>query len=398
VGSALETDSVRGASHMIEHMCFQGTSDKLHSKDIFREYDKIGAYLNAFTMKDYTTFKVNCDILHIQKCIHVLSDIMIHSKFNRTKFYKEQKVVVEENHIHENDANNVLSKKMEEQLYLGSSYSFPVDTIEYHSTPFNKSNSLSFEKLEEWYHWYYVPSNMIFSIVSSHSFSKIISILEKSDFVKTRPHPKTIPYVVPSAALPTPILSNTFLLQPTYVIVPKKGIQTNHVMIGFRTCGRSSPEKYIFKLISHMISGPIGRLYTLLRETHNLAYGVRCYNDHIPNMGYFIISVETDPKNVIHISESNKPGVIPLTIKTIQSIVKKGFRQHEIDHSKGYLHGKTRMQEEDIDVLANYNGREWILSNYPESSFCTSFTSYSKIYDTFIKPITKTQIQDVVSR
>ena len=80
VGSVLETDSVRGASHMIEHMCFQGTYHKPNSKDVFLEYDKIGAYLNAFTEKEYTAFKVNCDILYLEKCIDVLSDIMIHSK------------------------------------------------------------------------------------------------------------------------------------------------------------------------------------------------------------------------------------------------------------------------------------------------------------------------------
>jgi predicted Zn-dependent peptidase len=210
---------------MIEHMCFQGTSHKINSKDVFLEYDKIGAYLNAFTEKEYTAFKVNCDILYLEKCIDVLSDIMIHSKFDKTKFYKEQKVVVEENLIRENDANHNLTERMDEILYKGNSFSYPIDTLRYHPT----KNILKYELLEEWYQSFYVPSNMIFSIVSPYSFSKIISILEKTEFTKNnknktnqnKPFIKSLEYI-PETSLPSPILTNTFLLEPTYSIIVKK--------------------------------------------------------------------------------------------------------------------------------------------------------------------------------
>jgi len=402
VGSALETDSVRGACHMIEHMCFQGTYHKTNSKDVFLEYDKIGAYLNAFTKKEYTVFEVNCDILYLEKCIDVLSDIMIYSKFDKTKFYKEQKVVVEENLIHENDANHHLTEKMNEMLYKGNSYSYSVDTLLYHPT----KNTLTYELLEEWYHCFYVPSNMILSIVSPYSFSKIISILEKTGFTKknnknNKPFIKSLQNI-PETALPFPILINTFLLEPTYSIIVKKGVKTNHIQIGFRTCPYSSSDKYVFELVGQILCGTIGRLFTLLRDKHNLTYGVRSEVDYIPHMGYFIIHVETEYKHLIHnghFPSKKSPGVIPFIIKTIQSIVQHGFQQEEINHSKGYLYGKMRMKEEDIDVLADYNGREWILSNSSEPVFCEKiFTPYHKLYDTFIKPITKTYMHDVIKK
>lgn len=387
IGSAYETDSVRGACHMIEHMCFQGTSLKSHSKDIFREYEKIGAYLNAFTEKKFTVFKVNCDILYVDKCIQVLSDIMLHSKFSKTNFYKEQKVVVEENFTFDNDLMN----KMEELLFKGNSYAFPVDTLAYHP----KVNSLKYELLQEWYRSYYVPSNIIFSVVSHLPFSKIIHILENTEFVEPGKQKS-----VPETALLSPILSNTFLMEPTYAIIHKKGEKTNNIMIGFRTCPYTSSDKYVLKLIDRMIAGPIGRLFTLLRDNHNITYGVRCYSENIEHMGYFIIKVETEYKHVINDGHhtDKTPGVLPFTIQFVQSIVKKGFRQEEIDHVKGYLYGKQRMNEDDIDVLADYNGKEWIHFNSPESTFCAGFTPFSKVYDTFIKPVTKKRVNDVVKK
>ena len=389
VGSAVETDSVRGASHMIEHMCFQGTFQKLSSKDIFREYDKIGAYLNAFTKKEYTVFEINCDILYLEKCIQVLSDIMIHSKFNRTKFYKEQHVVVEENVMRANNHTHLVMEKMEELLYQGNSYSFPVDSVRYHPKP----DTLKYELLKEWYEYYYVPSNMVFSIVSPTSFSEIISILKNTDFMND-PKPKPIP----KTAIPSPILSNTFLPQPTYFVHTKKGADVNYVTVGFRTCPFTSSDKYVFMMIDHLLCGPISRLYTLLRERHNLTYSVTCKVDYIDHMGFFIVKANTD-KHVItngHFPLENRPGILPLIIQTIQSIVRNGFEQHEIDHVKGYLYGKMRMNAENIDVLADYNGREWIWAN-SSKSFC-EITPYSKIYDTFIKPVTKKRLHDVVKQ
>jgi predicted Zn-dependent peptidase len=389
VGSAVETDLVRGASHMIEHMCFQGTFQKLGSKDIFREYDKIGAYLNAYTEKDYTVFKINCDILYLEKCIQVLSDIMIHSQFNETKFYKEQKVVVEENIVRENNSENVVMTKIEELLYQGNSYSFPVDTKRYHPKP----DSLKYELLKEWYECYYVPSNMVFSIVSTNSLSKIISMLKKTDFMK-----ECKPKSIPNTAIPSPILSNTFLPQPTYFVFSKKGVDINYVTVGFRTCSYTSNDKYVFMMIDHLLSGPISRLFTLLREKHNLTYGVSCHVDYIKHMGYFVIKVKTDHTHVItngHFPLEKRPGILSLIIHTIQSIVKKGFEQHEIDHTKGYLYGKMRMNEENIDILADYNGKEWILAT---EFFCDRFTPYSQIFDTFIKPVTKKRLNDVVKQ
>jgi predicted Zn-dependent peptidase len=115
-------------------------------------------------------------------------------------------------------------------------------------------------------------------------------------------------------------------------------------------------------------------------------------------MGYFVIKVKTDHTHVItngHFPLEKRPGILSLIIHTIQSILKKGFEQHEIDHTKGYLYGKMRMNEENIDILADYNGKEWILAT---EFFCDRFTPYSQIFDTFIKPVTKKRLNDVVKQ
>ena len=97
IGSVHETDDFRGASHMIEHMCFKGTSHISKAKTISMEYDKIGAEFNAYTTKRFTAFTVKCGDEYVEHSIDILSDMLFHSKFNKHEYDKERVVVVQEN-------------------------------------------------------------------------------------------------------------------------------------------------------------------------------------------------------------------------------------------------------------------------------------------------------------
>jgi len=60
LGSIYEKPNMRGVSHFIEHMCFKGTKKIPYSKDIFKQYDETGGYLNASTYKRYTIYTLKC--------------------------------------------------------------------------------------------------------------------------------------------------------------------------------------------------------------------------------------------------------------------------------------------------------------------------------------------------
>ena len=68
VGSAYETDKVRGASHFVEHMCFKGTHKREKARDILKKYDEIGAFFNAYTEKRFTAYMVKCNDDYVHHC------------------------------------------------------------------------------------------------------------------------------------------------------------------------------------------------------------------------------------------------------------------------------------------------------------------------------------------
>ena len=61
VGSNYEVDGIRGISHFIEHMLFEGTKNRKDAKEISNEIESIGGEINAYTnnVKTYVKTVIN---------------------------------------------------------------------------------------------------------------------------------------------------------------------------------------------------------------------------------------------------------------------------------------------------------------------------------------------------
>lgn len=108
-GSRHEHDNEAGITHLIEHMLFKGTETRT-SKQIAESIEGRGGVLNAFTDKESTCYY--CRVLSddTNNGIDVLTDMMLHSKFDPKELETEEGVVCEEikrsedepsDHVHE---------------------------------------------------------------------------------------------------------------------------------------------------------------------------------------------------------------------------------------------------------------------------------------------------------
>ena len=376
IGSVYENNETRGVSHFIEHMCFKGTKNIPIPKNIFIEYDKIGAYLNATTDKRYTYYTIKCNNEYVENSIHIMSDMLLNSTFSKTEYKKEEKVVIEETMKDVNDTEEILFENLDKLLYNGSSYVFPVDTIEYH-----KSN-LDYKKVIEMYNYFYQPNKMVLSIVSNLQFYHIKQIIEKTFFVKQNVKQIQIPnkYPVYSFILPQNEIQ--------YNIQKQNEITTGHIAIGFRT---NYCDKYALGLLKVILSGPMSsRLFMLLREENGLTYTSYASEDYHDLLGEFVFYAETDSTKIMR--NGSKMGVLPLIIKLINELIKHGITGDELKLAKKYLKGDMELDLEDNANLALYNGEKLLV--YPSEKI----VPYSKIYDTFYKNITKKDIETVIKK
>ena len=376
IGSVYENNETRGVSHFIEHMCFKGTKRIPIPRNIFVEYDKIGAYLNATTDKRYTYYTVKCSNEYFENSINIMSDMLLNSTFNKTEYKKEEKVVIEENIKDVNDAEEILFENLDKLIYNGSSYAFPVDTIAYHK------GNLDYKKVIDMYNYFYQPNKMVLSVVSNLQFNHIKQMVEKTFFVKQNVSQIQVPnkYPIYSFVLPQNEIQ--------YSIQKKNEISTGHIAIGFRT---NYCDKYALGLLKVILSGPMSaRLFMLLREENGLTYTSYASDEYYDLLGEFLFYAETDSTKIM--KNSSKLGVLPLIIKLINGLIENGITDNELKLAKNYLKGDMELDLEDNENLALHNGEKLLV--YPNEKL----VPFSKIYDTFYKNITKKDIENVIRK
>src|SRR3989344_1631706 len=100
VGSRYEQQKLSGVSHYIEHMMFKGTKKRPNTLDISRELDQVGAEYNAFTSNDITGYWIKVAGEDFPLALDIVSDMLQNSKFDKTEFDRERKVILEEIHMY----------------------------------------------------------------------------------------------------------------------------------------------------------------------------------------------------------------------------------------------------------------------------------------------------------
>ena len=99
-GSRYETPESKGIAHFSEHMFFKGTERRPTARTIATEIDAIGGEFNAFTGKEITGYYVKCGAETRDVALDVLTDMLLHSKFDSSEIDKEKGVILEEMNVY----------------------------------------------------------------------------------------------------------------------------------------------------------------------------------------------------------------------------------------------------------------------------------------------------------
>lgn len=382
MGPIYEDTSFRGVSHMIEHMCYKGTTHK-NAYSLFTLFDEHGAYTNASTYKRYTTYNVNCVDKHIKLCIHYLSDMLLNSTFGRKEFEKEHQVIIEEN-IKDNEDNiNILSDMNDKIIYKNTPFEFPIDCIEYH-----KPNMLKHKDVIRRYQQFYIPGNMLISVVSNLSFDFFVKVLRQTHFHRENNTSDLHAYKMGILQKYfQPVLQNGI----QYHIKPDPKIMVTNLSISFRTCSQYSEDKYVLELISNLLGGYFSsRLFMVLREENGLTYSNTVSSNNNEFCGDFTITTITEPSKFI--KNGNKKGVLPIIIDILCGIIIGNITPREFNIAKNNLDGQYTLDMNDMDKVCIYNGEHLLL--YPGEKH----VSYQNMYDTFYKSITLKDVNRVIRK
>ena len=376
-GSIHEPNNARGSAHFIEHMCFKGTTRLKNTRELSSIFDKSGALLNAFTDRRVTCYYVNGTITDIALKINTLCDMVLNSVFDITEYNKEHDVVREEMHKDADDPELTVIENTDKHLYAGTNYALPVDTLEYHT----QNNSLPRSRVYEIYKSTYIPANFLLSICTSLGWNEIKRIIDNCALA-------TAPTIIPAQ----PQISMTLqpIMSPIYETMHQTGLNTTHLCIGFRTCGRTHVDMPKILFASTALSSTLNaRMFFVFREQNGLSYTSSCQTDFYEQFGAIKFYVECDTNKFI--KNGNKQGAYPVMKKLITDLATDGLTLHEFNLTKGYLKGQHTLKSKDPSTITDFNG-EQLLFNDPVK------TNYADIYNNFIEPLSLADINACLTR
>ncbi|MBF0545724.1 MAG: insulinase family protein [Candidatus Riflebacteria bacterium] len=309
-GVVSENIKTLGVSHFIEHMLFKGTP-KRSAKDIARQFDRIGGYLNAFTAKDYCCFYARVVKDKLSVAVEILTDMLKNSLFDETELERERGVILEEIKMYEDSPDEIIHELLGQSLMENSPLGRPI------LGTFKTISQLPRTDIVGTYNKHYVSSNMMICTAGNLDWNNLIHLIEKNlhDFRPGSFNPKKI--------------STPYCFQAN---VYTKKIEQVHVAIGFPGVSYQSHDRYPLTIINAAFGGGMSsRLFQEIREKKGLAYSVYSYHTAFKDSGIFSIYAGT--------SVEHFPKVLRLISKEIERISNTGLSKTEINETKEQLKG-----------------------------------------------------------
>lgn len=171
VGSAYESFATSGMSHMLEHLLFNGT-DSMTQKELYDAVDLIGGYNNANTSEYYTNFMMVTPADNIEEGMKIQAAMLFDSILPEEKFEKEKGIVLEE--IAKSLANQRAQAERNVRSIIYSGHALSLPTLGTYET----IKHMSRDEVYEFYKNYYVPNNMIITVIGNFNSAKMLKSIK----------------------------------------------------------------------------------------------------------------------------------------------------------------------------------------------------------------------------
>ena len=349
VGSNDENPKERGIAHFIEHLLFMGTKNRT-PHEIVKAIEKVGGEFNAATTNDHTYYYAVVPKKHFNIALEILSDMIKNATFEDKYIGKERSVVFDEINMVLDDPKSYQWVLLEEKLFEKFPAKFPV----YGSKETLKN--VRRKELLNFYRKYYIPSNMIISVVGR---VKDLRLELENKFRNFNGN----------SAFNRPIYNEKPVKDN---ILWKKELPTeqSYMTMAFRAVNRNHKDSYALDILETILGkGQSSRLFDQIRVKRGLAYTIAAYNNCHRDYGYFAISLATNKKNIENCKK--------LIFKELK-LKKLSFK--ELADAKQAIEGNFLLKKESTRDAAEINSF-WNLSGGNSADY--------------IKKIAKTTLEDV---
>ena len=311
VGSRTEVTGTTGATHLLEHLMFKGSTN--HNREAGNNVDQIlertGAMYNASTWYDRTNYYANLGSDKLEQVVELEADRMRNLRLWEDDRRPEMTVVRNEFERGENSPFQALIKEIGASAYVAHPY--------HHNTIGWRSDieKVSIEKLREFYDTFYWPNNATVSVIGDFAEAQALEIV-RLHYGKIPHSPKAIPEVYTEEPVQT---------GPRRVTVRKAG-ELGVVGVGFKTPQALHADAAAVEVLSMILTdGKNSRLYKAMTDK-GLTGSVDAFNGHYRDPWLCILFATLTPGTTHDQAEK-------VMLSEIDTLKSKGVTQQEVDAS-----------------------------------------------------------------
>ena len=387
VGSMNETDDIKGISHFLEHMAFNGTTGengyiKLNTGDSFKKIDKLGGWTNASTnyaLTDYVNSSPMLEEKDLEKQIEIIAGMTEDLALTPEMIEKEKGPVCSEiNMILDNPQTILMDQTVRSLFNVKSS----ADELVGGST--QHIRNLTREKVKAYYDKYYTPDNMNLVITGDVDPQKTIELVAKN-FRSTKTRKGEI-YEEKISPIDKTIRKD---------FITDKATSTE-IMLGFAGPKiNDTKSKIIFDIISEYIDTTgVGISKELKKMNSHASLGLEkiSTNPNNPTMIFYVAnSSEENSEKVLKILFDKLSRLKAPTEKELKTIKERQLQNYKnsLEYSEilNYSIG-TGIFEGGLDTLVNYENIVNSISRDDIDNFINTYLNVNKVAVTLVHPQT----------
>jgi predicted Zn-dependent peptidase len=333
-GSRSESDPEAGLSHFIEHVSFKGTKRRATAKEISETIEGVGGILNGGTDKEMTIYWCKVARPHFPLALDLLTDMLLHSKFDPQHIERERQVIIEEINMSLDSPQHRVDMLLDELLWpdqaLGRDIAGTKETVAMITRP------MMFDYLAR----QYLPNNAVISVAGNIDHQEVVAKLGQSfgDW---------------AGGVVSPRYATRDEQREPRLRVEQRDTEQAHLSLAVRGLSALHPDRFVLDLLNVILGeGMSSRLFLQIRERLGLAYAIHSYVSHFLDSGAVVIYAGVDP------------GQVDIAVSAILeelNHLKEGIPGAELTKAKEFTKGRLVLRMEDSRSVAGWLGGQELL-------------------------------------
>lgn len=337
VGSRYENNDNSGVSHFIEHLLFRGTEKRPESRIISEAIEGIGGILNGGTDKEITVYWCKVPQNHFTTAMDVLTDIILHARFDPDDIEKERRIIIEEIKMTYDSPDMEVNHLIDKLLWHGSPLGRDVGGDKKSVSAITREAMLAYMKLG------YLPSNTVVTVAGNIEHEEVVEAVNSSlgDWVNRTHSHKYKPYKPKKCP---------------QIKIKKRKIEQAHLCLALPGLSRSHPKRYHLDVLNIILGvGMSCRLFAEVRDKLGLAYTISSYAEHFSDCGSLIVYAGVEPKKL--------STAVSVILEQFALFKEKPVLEVELNKAKEMAKGRILLRMEDSRHVASWLGSQEILNN-----------------------------------